>query len=380
MKTKIFPVLCLFFVFSFCLCSLKAQEDEYQAPNYEQIKQDIAQKDGNFYYPTLVERLHQSDTTMTMEQLRALYYGTVFQSDYNPYGRCDELEKVLNLLQEGQPSKKDLKRALTSLKKLEAKYPTNLRIYFYKAIASLELYGEYSAEKAKAFNQLYMLCYAIMSTGDGSDYEKAFHIVATDQSYTLMAILGFSPTEQALHEHEGQMYDVFPLEENEAEIDELYFNVTPCIKYLDKVFSDEGIASDEPQSEVTIPLNSQFTLELVEDKKGSYKLKLIDIQKYTDTLCWDEEQKFDDLQPNIIQGYFCYADYCDKEDSDLDVVLIFKSNSATKYLQYDSALEYNRSGSFSPTSNVGAYSGTVITEMWKAKDGITAIRIGNFRE
>lgn len=384
MKIKVFPiVLLLLFIIGTFHC-VDAQENMGVAPDYELIKKAIAQKDGDCYYPVLLKRFSQCDTTLSLEQLRALYYGTVFQSGYDPYASCEGLLSVREILKQDHPSQKDLNKGLATLKDLEQKYPTHLKLYVYKCIMTFIRFGEYSKELFDARTQMSMLFNAVSSTGDGTDYDNAYHIVYTTNSYDMMEIFGFYPTGQELHGHEGQMYDVFPLEENEEDIEQFYFNITPCYNHLGKMFKTDKATpkKQKPQSEVVIPLNSRFTLELIKGKKDTYKLNVIEIQSFTDTLCWDDVDglQYSDDTVNRISGYFCYANYCENPDSPTKVILVFKSTAVDEQLQYESSLQYYGSTSFTSTSNVGAHSGTVITEMWHAEDGITSIRIGNFRE
>lgn len=382
MKIKFLSVFFLYAIITGIFYRIQAQDIDFQAPNYDEIKKEITQKGSDCYYPTLLERFHNSDFSLTIEQLRALYFGTIFQDNYAPYLTCPELNEINEQINKEHPTTKELDKALATLAKVETKYPTHLTLYLYKTILSHLRFGENSDELAKAQNQLFMLANAIMSTGDGTDYDKAYHIVYTSHSYIMMEIFGFSPTQQELRNHEEQSYDVFELDENEEGIDEFYFNISPCFKYLNNVFSDVKNTEQEPQSEVFIPLNSQFTIELIKGKKDTTLLKIIDIHPFTGTLCWDQDNdlEFASDRPNLINGYFCIANYCANSEGKSKVVLMFKSNADVSPMEYDSALQYNGGDKFYPTSNVGAFSGAVITEMWSADNGITAIRLGNFRK
>lgn len=54
-------------------------------PDFDKIKTETLNPASQFYYPSLLKLYLSSDTTMTDEQYHYLYYGTVFQEDYNPY-------------------------------------------------------------------------------------------------------------------------------------------------------------------------------------------------------------------------------------------------------------------------------------------------------
>ena len=53
----------------------------------DRLKVEATVKDsvGENYYPSLMMRYNQFDTSLTKEQYRLLYYGFAFQKDYNGY-------------------------------------------------------------------------------------------------------------------------------------------------------------------------------------------------------------------------------------------------------------------------------------------------------
>jgi dethiobiotin synthetase len=83
MKYICFYILVISALFSY------AQETKIKAPKYKTIKKNIAKEDSNFFYKNLLQRYKNSDTTMTLEEKRHLYYGYVYHEDYSPYGSSD---------------------------------------------------------------------------------------------------------------------------------------------------------------------------------------------------------------------------------------------------------------------------------------------------
>ncbi|WP_228459979.1 DUF4919 domain-containing protein [Chryseobacterium muglaense] len=61
----------LFFVSSF----IHSQTKEYEALNYKVIQKNIENKDSEFYYPKLMDKLKANDTLITKDQYRHLYFG-----------------------------------------------------------------------------------------------------------------------------------------------------------------------------------------------------------------------------------------------------------------------------------------------------------------
>jgi hypothetical protein len=81
---KTYTLLLCFFAFSL---SAFAQQEIIGKPNYKKIKKSIQKKSSEFYYPVLMERFKNGDSTMTIDEKRHLYYGFTFEDSYSPYSR-----------------------------------------------------------------------------------------------------------------------------------------------------------------------------------------------------------------------------------------------------------------------------------------------------
>lgn len=141
-------------------------------PDYQQIKKDINKKDSEFYYPELLRRFQEADTTLSFEQLRHFYYGTATRPEYNPY----------------------------------------------------------QFDLSKALNE------ALLSSGDGKTKESAIYVINIADEYALMYRFGVTPTSQSLVRENGQSYDRMELTNNEKGLKVLYFNVTIMEESLKKLF------------------------------------------------------------------------------------------------------------------------------------------------
>ncbi len=49
---------------------------------------------------------------------------------------------------------------------------------------------------------------AILATGDGRDYDRAIIVLSVPEEYTMLRVMGFTPTEQSLVQHDGHWFDV----------------------------------------------------------------------------------------------------------------------------------------------------------------------------
>ena len=77
MKTNLF-----FLIIVFSLTNSYSQEITYLKPDYEEIKKEITDSSSVYYYPKLMKKFDAADFSMPLEESRCLYYGFVFQEDY----------------------------------------------------------------------------------------------------------------------------------------------------------------------------------------------------------------------------------------------------------------------------------------------------------
>ena len=229
------------FVLDSCSTSKKATNRRgddgiaVNAPDYKQIKRAVETKGSEFYYPELLRRFQSADTTMTIEQNYYFYYGTATRSDYQPY-KSDRFAELKKALSGDTLTDANWRQAAEIVEKQLKDDPTNLRFHRYKQIVYSNLYGEESVETINAYIQVLMLYSAIASTGDGKTPETAFHVICVPDEYALMEMFGVIPNGQALIEKQGRSYDRMDLEENEFGMEALYFDITVCMKALDKMF------------------------------------------------------------------------------------------------------------------------------------------------
>ena len=200
----------------------------FNAPNYERIKDEVNSNYSEFYYPELLKRFQAVDTTLTLEQVRHFYYGAAMLPDYNPYQT--DLSKELKEALE----KNDLQQAASIIDKQLTKTPTNLRFYLQKTMVNSSLYGEESKEAEDAFSQFNMLLSAILSSGNGKSTESAIYVTNIADEYGILSFLGLTPTMQSLIKEKGELYDRLELKNNEIGLKTLYFNTTIMQKAFEK--------------------------------------------------------------------------------------------------------------------------------------------------
>lgn len=379
--TLLFTVVSIF--------GLQAQQDsvanddtaaysEFLVPNYDLLGQIINDPTSHYYYPTLLKRFADADTSLTIEEIHCLYYGYVLQKDYDPYIRLDEEDKARDILNQDKVTKKDALKALKLLDKAVEKAPMHLRLYMYRHYANSLVYGEDSKQVYDDAFRYVALISAIAASGDGSDFETAFHVAVVAHSYNFMNYFGFKPTSQALQHNEGRQFDVFPLEENEYELEELYVNVTPCLAYLSKMFepSDEDEVIDYgPIDRFDLRVGRKLTIKLDKKRRGEYKFRVVKLEEYNDTVeLTDTEKLFaEDGEPNTIVFYCVNG----KWGSGRSNILLVMKSYCKKALAYDTFIRLDGGAEFQSTSNDGIFPGVRGTEIWN--DPVNAIRISHLR-
>ena len=224
------------FVLDSCSTNRKvANNVASNAPNYKQIKKVVETESSEFYYPELLRRFQEADTTLTPEQVYHFYYGTATLSSYDPYG-SDHMKEVHEVLSGDTITEENWQQAAQLIETHLEKDPTNLRFHFYKQIVCSKLYGVGSKEHNDAVKQMRMLVDAVMMSGDGRSLESAIHVNSVPDEYGLLEVFGFSPKSQSLVEKHGRSYDAMALKENKFGLKTMYFDVTKCMESLSKKF------------------------------------------------------------------------------------------------------------------------------------------------
>ncbi|WP_299780011.1 DUF4919 domain-containing protein [uncultured Formosa sp.] len=226
---NIVSILCLLVSFlSF------SQDWNFEKPNYETIEKNIQNKNSNLFYDSLMNRYQKSDSTMTLEEKRHLYYGYSFHKNYSPYSSSNYSDSLSVVLQKKKLEPIDLKNVITFTDSMLTKNPFDLRAMDYQMYA-LEKTGNTATYQNRVI-QFRTTLDALMSSGNGASKEDAFYVIYTSHEYDLLGVIGFQfAGSQSLIEH----YDYLTVAENKSNIEGLYFDVTPCLNSLNKMFEDD---------------------------------------------------------------------------------------------------------------------------------------------
>ena len=132
-----------------------SQTKQYEAPDYKMISKNIENRDSEFYYPKLMDKLKASDTLITEEQYNHLYFGYTFQKEYQPYSKSDQELKLTKYFQSDELKKSDFAEIIKISKEALKEFPLNLRVMNFLAYV-YHLDG--NEEMAKKFLRIFMVC------------------------------------------------------------------------------------------------------------------------------------------------------------------------------------------------------------------------------
>ncbi len=218
----------------FCIGFISYSQDwEYEKPNYDQIEKNIKKKESNLFYPKLMNRYLASDSTLNIEERRHLYFGYIYEKEYSPYATSDYDDSLRTVLQKETLAQKDYEKIVDFTNKMMKDKPFDIKAINHQLYALHEMGNQ--LEFDKKIIQLRILVDALLSSGNGKTKEEAFYVIYTSNEYDLLNILGFPfGGSQSLIEH----YDYLTVAPNEYEIKGLYFDVSPCLNSMSKMFED----------------------------------------------------------------------------------------------------------------------------------------------
>ena len=181
MKKIVFSIISLIFT-----ASLFAQTNSnlYEVPDYNGIKEVISDSNTEFYYPKLMEMMKQHDPTLTIAEYRFLYYGYMFQPEYNIYFRSSKESELTKYYQSRRIPKKNYDNIIEIINQILEEDPFYIRGLNFLAYI-LHLKGD-EEEAAKIALQFRGIIDVILSSGDGQSPETGYHVISTAHEYVVM--------------------------------------------------------------------------------------------------------------------------------------------------------------------------------------------------
>jgi hypothetical protein len=196
--------------------------------DFDEIKTLTQDSLSYAYYPVLAKRLLEFDKNLTANEYKLLYYGSVFNENYNPYGKSDSENKFTELYKNGK-NEEALPYGLKALKE----NPINLSLIFKLLII-------YDQQENKEMVDNYVMIYfrlieAIYASGTGKSEKTAMVVVCVSDEYSIIADMQLDLVKQALvGDCDKMFFDTKSqkLEKGQKPTKVLYFNVTKPLDYL----------------------------------------------------------------------------------------------------------------------------------------------------
>jgi len=225
----------LFILLTFFFASVAySQSPRFQPepPDYDLIEKEIKDENSKFFYPVLMERYKNSDTTLTIEEYKYLYYGYIFQPKYNPYWHCENIDKLLEYDKKEELTDADKNVIIKLAMECIEEFPFDImqmnvirNIYYLNGDEKNAYIWSMKPQN---------IIHTILSTGSGLNKEEAWHVIITGHESEIIGSLGFEAAGQAL---EPPHFDVISLEKNDTDIKAFYFNIQKILEANSKMFN-----------------------------------------------------------------------------------------------------------------------------------------------
>ncbi|MBN2347994.1 MAG: DUF4919 domain-containing protein [Bacteroidales bacterium] len=215
-------------IFTITLC----QENNFKKPDYTEIEKIISDKDSEYYYPEIFVRYKNSDTTLSLQDYRILYYGYLFNESYSAYGQSDYTNSLNLILRQDNLDHNDFKNIIRFEEHILDEFPFNLRDLNTLAYSYFQLGDTLAAFQTDY--KLNMLIETILSTGDGKKEKTAWHVISVGDEYDLLGALGFQFGSSQSLTKKG--CDYLEVTENDYGIKGFYFDVNMLFQSQKKLF------------------------------------------------------------------------------------------------------------------------------------------------
>lgn len=362
------------------LCGAAFAQSGFVTPDFHQIKKEVQDRKSDRYYDKLEKRFAAADTTLTIADLQAFYFGRAFQKGFNPYEDFAQFATIRKIFdQEAMPTKGDLSLAVALADEVIRLCPSEPFAYFYKfgALSMLaEAYGGDTVEMQKAQLQFQMLFYTIASTGNGISPDTAMYVMSVNHEYLILNMYGFVPKNQSLQTLGTSAYDVFDVEENDYGVSSLFFNVDFMMSFWGSMMDEEEVELPEPDvpvrthgPQIAIEPGSRVELELVKAKRKNSKFRVAMVTYLPeDTLSSMADTA--NLSMDVPEGRIVLYlfNVRDAEDSGkVRTCLMYSSNCKADMLYLDTKAHIAGASimDFQPEENLGMAKGVWKTMMWE---------------
>lgn len=210
-----------------------------QAPDLEAIRADVANPQSPYYYPKLFKRYTQNETVMNNDDYRHLYYGYLFQEDFNPYRHNEASTKNESLYYKNTHTRAELDSIIAYADEALADNPFDLQQMNF-LIYALRARGKVNRAAIWQY-RLNHLLQAIISSGTGADEEHAWYVINPRHEYD---IVNFQQAVVKNQQYREPYYDEIEVEKKndkgKATTETYYFNIRNLLEEYYRKFPEEA--------------------------------------------------------------------------------------------------------------------------------------------
>ena len=203
-------------------------------PDLEEIKREVTDPKSVYYYPKLIERYEKNETVMNLEDYRHLYYGYLFQEDFNPYRHSDASTKNESLYYKNGHTRAELDSIITYAKEALSDNPFDLTQMNF-LIYALRARGKVNLANIWQYRLNHIL-QAIVSSGTGADKDNAWFVINPRHEYN---IINFQNAVAKDQQYEEPYFDRIEVEkQNGKERATYYFNIRNLLEEYYRKFPE----------------------------------------------------------------------------------------------------------------------------------------------
>jgi len=234
------------FIFCFLLISsaLFAESQQVGKIDFDQIKRNITDEKSQYYYPSLFQRILANDGSLTHKDYKHLYYGSVFQDYYHPYGDSFSKKEFSETYQTGN-NKQIIEKGILVLQE----NPVDIEVTLKVLLAYLD---EGDTAMARIYGKkYYSFLDVIYASGDGESIETAYVVISVSDEYRIVGDLNLSVKQQYLIDDCDLLRFIKKGQRRirGKKIKELYFNVHMPLMSLSNSFKDADLPEPDPDPE-----------------------------------------------------------------------------------------------------------------------------------
>lgn len=171
MKGLMFILFCCFTLFGYC--------QDYTPVDRNEIEKAVTNATHDTYYPRLLKKYEQFDSSFSLEQYRLLYYGFVFQKGYSGYNdnKSQSIKESIR--------NKNYAEAIRTCDSVLEEIPVSLTINYLKGLC---LFYQDPGDSiwVKYKDRYYNLVDAILSSGNGVACKTAFKTIFVADEYEII--------------------------------------------------------------------------------------------------------------------------------------------------------------------------------------------------